>query len=136
MGEDITVVNALFQIVQRIEDKLDGVKDELSTVKSEQASIKTTLKDHIDVGCKAEAPVKSGLDCAKSFILKYIIPFAIVLLMIGRASVGFVGNSGSNYKAQQEHSRMVNDDTFVARNERFDSLLRVQLKKSSGIGGP
>lgn len=131
MGEDITVVNALFTMVQRIEDKLDDVKDELSTVKSKQAVIETTLQDHIS---SSEKP-KSGMDSAKGFILKYIIPIAIAILMLGRASVGFVGNGGTQYqtKVPQDTTRLVNDDTFVARNERFDSLLEAQLKKSAGI---
>lgn len=134
MGEDITVVNALFQIVQRIEDKVDVLKDDMSSVKSKQAVIETSLHDHIDSTTK---PEKSGMDAAKGFILKYMLPIAIAILMLGRASVGFIGNGGTQYqtKAPQSNSKVVNDDTFVARNERFDSLLRVQLKKTAGIGG-
>lgn len=135
MGDDITITTALFQMVQRIEDKLDNVKDDLSSVKSKQAVIETTLQDHIDNTSHSNNEPKSGMDQAKSFMLRYALPIALCLILIGRYSVSYVGQSKMlDTKAPQNTSKIVADDTFIARNERLDSILRAQIKNS--VTGP
>ena len=135
MGDDITITTALFQMVQRIEDKIDNVKDDLSSVKSKQAVIETTLQDHIENTSHSAPSSESGMTKAQSLLVRWCIPIALGLVMIGRASVQVAGQSKMlDAKAPQNTSQMVRDDTFIARNERVDSILRSQFKKS--IGGP
>lgn len=135
MGEDITVTSALFSIVQRIEDKLDHVKDDLSTVKAKQAEIEANLHDHIESSSPANP--QTQMSTAQSVILKYIIPIALALVMIGRASVAWIGNGASitSPKAPQHKELVVDPDSFTVRNERFDSILKAHLKKSVGGSG-
>lgn len=134
MGEDITIINALYNSLQRVECKLDDIIDDMSTIKIKQAQIDTSLKDHIE---NTEPKKSSGMDTAKAFILKYIIPIALAILMLGRMSVGWVGNGYGidNTPKAPVKEKIVNDDTFIARNEKFDSLLKASLKKSIKIGG-
>lgn len=135
MGDDITITTALFQMVQRIEDKIDNVKDDLSSVKSKQAVIETTLQDHIENTSHSIPSSESGMTKAQSLLFRWCIPIALALIMIGRASVQVAGQSKMlDSKAPQNTSQMVRDDTFVARNDRLDSIIRSQFKKS--IGGP
>lgn len=133
MGEDITIINALYNSIQRVECKLDDIIDDMSTIKIKQAQIETSLKDHIEN--TAEPKKSSGMDTAKAFILKYIIPIALAILLLGRMSVGWVGNGIDNTSKVPVKEKIVNDDTFIARNEKFDSLLKASLKKSIKIGG-
>lgn len=132
MGEDITVTTALFSIVQRIEDKLDHVKDDLSTVKAKQAEIEANLHDHIESSTTPNQPTQ--MSNVQTLILKWIIPIALALIMIGRASVAWVGNGSAitSPKAPQKKEMVVDQDSFVIRNERFDSILKAHLKKSVG----
>lgn len=127
MGEDITMTTALFQMLQRVETKLDDVKDDLNSVKSKQAVIESTLQDHIDNTSEQSKPLQ--LDQAKAFIFKYIIPIALSLIMIGRASVDIVGNSNKHLPVKQDSAKVVKDDAYIIRNERFDSIIKQQIKK-------
>src|SRR5574343_13638 len=130
MGDDITITTALFQMVQRIEDKLDNVKDDLSSVKSKQAVIETTLQDHIDNTSHGKDEPKSGMDQAKSFILRYALPIALCLILIGRYSVSYVGNNSKIVAPENAPSaKIANDDTFIARNEAMDSIIRSTISK-------
>lgn len=132
MGDDITITTALFQMVQRIEDKLDNVKDDLSSVKSKQAVIEISLQDHIDNSVNSEKP--SGMDKAKSYLLRYALPISLALILIGRWSVPYVGNSNKiSVPVNQTSGKVIQDDTFIARNERVDSLIRATIKKQAGL---
>jgi len=132
MGDDITITTALFQMVQRVEDKLDNIKDDLSSVKSKQAIIETSLQDHINHSAVQNEP--SGMDKAKSYLLKYALPIALGLVLIGRWSVPYVGNSNKiTVPVNQTSGKMIQDDTFIARNERVDSLIRAAIKKQAGL---
>jgi len=132
MGDDITITTALFQMVQRVEDKLDNIKDDLSSVKSKQAIIETSLQDHIDHSAVQNSP--SGMDKAKSYLLRYAIPIALALVLIGRWSVPYTGNSNKiSVPVNQTSGKMIQDDTFIARNERVDSLIRAAIKKQAGL---
>lgn len=129
MGDDITITTALFQMVQRIEDKVDNVKDDLSSVKSKQSTIETSLADHI---ANSEAK-PSGMNAVQAFMLKYMIPVALGLLLLGRMSVNVVGNGYVRTPKEIPSKDMKIDDTFIARNERADSIIRCAIKKSAGL---
>lgn len=132
MGDDITITTALFQMVQRVEDKLDNVKDDLSSVKSKQAIIETSLQDHINHSAVQNEP--SGMDKAKSYLLRYALPISLALILIGRWSVPYVGNSNKiSVPVNQTSGKVIQDDTFIARNERVDSLIRATIKKQAGL---
>lgn len=129
MGDDITMTTALFQMVQRIEDKIDNVKDDLSSVKSKQSIIETSLADHI---ASSEAK-PSGVNAVQAFMLKYMIPIALCLLLLGRMSVNAVGNGYTRTPKEIPSKDTKIDDTFITRNERADSLIRCAIKKSAGL---
>lgn len=129
MGDDITMTTALFQMVQRIEDKVDNVKDDLSSVKSKQSTIETSLADHI---ANSEAK-PSGMNAVQAFMLKYMIPIALGLLLLGRMSVSVVGNGYVRTPKEIPSKDMKIDDTFITRNERADSIIRCAIKKSAGL---
>lgn len=132
MGDDITITTALFQMVQRVEDKLDNIKDDLSSVKSKQAIIETSLQDHINHSAVQNEP--SGMDKAKSYLLRYALPISLALILIGRWSVPYVGNSNKiSVPVNQTSGKVIQDDTFIARNERVDSLIRATIKKQAGL---
>lgn len=129
--EEIAINNIISQLNEVMHIVLQ-VKSDVEVIKAEQSNIKTELKEHIE--SNKEAP-KSGLEAAQSICQRYIIPIALGLILLGRYSVSYVGN-GPTYTRSvpaQKSEKMVNDDTFIARNEAMDSIIRSTIKKQAGL---
>lgn len=131
MGEDITVVNALFKIVQRIEDKVDVLKDDMSSIKTKQAIIETSLNDHVDAGKNENAPKKGILDSTFSFIRSWILPIVIAIFLLGRQSVEVTHPVMKQYPPSSIISSQVDDTQVIKKNRKIDSILISKMLRGS-----
>lgn len=124
---DEQFTSALYQMIQRIDGKIDDLREDLSTVKSKQSVIESSLHDHITKSecIKLEAKQEPTNILNSGFVFKYIIPFTLSVLMLGRMSVGMT----SAYSAPVYSTPVPAERVYVDHNKRIDSLLQSELLK-------
>lgn len=121
--EEITIMNIMQQL-QDIAHSQSAMQSDVAVIKSEQATIKCELAEH-----KAQTPQdKSGLVKVLDVLRSWILPIILAIFLLGRQSVEYTNQPMKQYPPNAIIGSAA-DDTFIASNKKFDSLLIKQIMK-------
>jgi hypothetical protein len=115
-------------LLQSILDRLSILDAKVDHISERQVIIGERVDSHL----KADpSENKSGLTTAISVIRQWLFPIVLAIFLLGRQSTEYT--SKSSYTYPKAHDKAQLDDTFIASDRRFDSLIMKQIYKSTGV---
>lgn len=115
-------------LLQSILDRIGNLDAKVDHIAEKQAVIAERVDAHI---ASSTPETKSGLMTAMGVIKQWLFPIILGIFLLGRQSVEYTNKSAYQYPVS--HSKAQLDDTFIASDRRFDSLIMKQIYKSTGL---